>query len=117
LLRELARLAGSAEGTDSRNEGTDSLAAAFDDWMAEAEAVSREKVRRKIERGESLSPVEMLMCRVHAFSNGLALGSRESLESVPLPGKRITPIAPGDRLCTATRLRGAMFHVFLHVSA
>ena len=125
LLRELARLAGSATGTDSRNggtdsataEGTDSLAAAFDVWMAEAEAVSREKVLGKIERGESLSPAEMLVCRIHAFSNGLALGSRESLESVPLPGKRITPIAPGDRLCTATRLRGTMFRVFLRVSA
>ncbi len=110
LLRELARLTGSVEGTDS-------LAAAFDAWMAEAEAVSREAVRGKIERGESLSPAEMLVCRVHAFSNGLALGSRESLESVPLPRKRITPIAQGDRLCTATRLRGTMFRVSLRVSA
>ncbi len=117
LLRELARLAGLAEGTDSRNVGTDSLAAAFDAWMAEAEAVSREKVRGKIERGENLSPAEMLMCRVHAFSNGLALGSRKSLESVPLSGKRVTPIAPGDRLCTATRLRGTMFRISLRVSA
>ncbi len=105
-------------GTDSATgEGSDSLAAAFDVWMAEAEAVSREKVLGKIERGESLSPAEMLVCRIHAFSNGLALGSRESLESVPLPEKRITPIAPGDRLCTATRLRGTMFRVFLRVSA
>ena len=119
LLRELARLAGSAEGTDSRNggtdsateEGTDSLAAAFDAWVAEGEAVSREVVRGKIGRGESLSPAEMLMCRVHAFSNGQALGSRKSLESVPMPGKRISPIAKGDRLCTATRLRGTIFRV------
>ena len=85
--------------------------------MAEAEAVSREKVRGKIERGESLSPAEMLVCRVHAFSNGLALGSGKSLESVPLSGKRVTPITPGDRLCTATRLRGTMFRIFLRVSA
>ena len=113
------RLAGSAEGTDSRNEGTDSaaeegtdsLAAAFDAWVAEGEAVSREVVRGKIGRGESLSPAEMLMCRVHAFSNGQALGSRKSLESVPMPGKRISPIAKGDRLCTATRLRGTIFRV------
>ena len=104
LLRELARLAGSAEGTDS-------LAAAFDIWMADAEAVSREVLRGKIGRGESLSPAEILMCRVHAFSNGQALGSRESLESVPMPGKRITPVAQGDRLCTATPLRGTMFRV------
>ena len=117
LLHELAQLAGSAEGTDSQTEGTDSLAARFDAWIAEAEAVSREKVRGKIERGESLSPAEMLVCRVHAFSNGLALGSRESLESVPLSGKRITPIAQGDRLCTATRLRGTMFRVSPRVSA
>ena len=91
--------------------GTDSLAGAFDAWMSEAEAVSREEVRGKIGRGESLSPAEMLVCRVHAFSNGLAIGSRESLESVPMPGKRITPVAQGDRLCTATRLRGTMFRV------
>ena len=87
------------------------MAAAFDMWMSEAETVSREKVREKIGRGESLSPAEMLMCRVHAFSNGRALGSRESLESVSMPGKRITPIAWGDRLCTATPLRGTMFRV------
>ena len=117
LLRELARLTGSAEGTDSRKEVTDSLSAMFDAWMAETEAVSREEILGKIERGESLSPAEMLVCRVHAFSNGLALGSRKSLESVPLPKKRITPIAPGDRLCTATRLRGTMFRVSLYASA
>jgi hypothetical protein len=54
---------------------------------------------------------EMLMYRVHAFSNGLAIGSRNSLGSVPMPGKRITPVAQGDRLCTATCLRGTMFRV------
>ncbi len=31
--------------------------------------------------------------------------------SFTMPGKRITPIAQGDRLCTATRLRGTMFRV------
>ena len=104
LLRELARLAGSPEGTDS-------LAEAFDGWMAKAEAVSREAVRGKIDRGESLSPMEMLVCRVHAFGNGLVIGDRKDLESVPLPGKRITPVAKGNRLCTATRLRGTLFRV------
>ena len=105
LLRELARLAGSPE------QGTDSMAAAFDGWMAKAEAVSREVVRGKIEQGESLSPMEMLVCRVHAFCNGLAIGERKSMESVPIAGKRITPIGLGDRLCTATRLRGTLFRV------
>ena len=103
LLHELARLA-EAEGTDSIERG-------FARAMARAEAVPRENVRGMIERGESLSPAEMLVCRVHAFSNGLALGSWKALESVPMPGKRITPIAPGDRLCTVTRLRGTPFHV------
>ena len=104
LLRELARLAGSSEGTDS-------LAEAFDGWMAKAEAVSREAVRVKIDRGESLSPVEMLVCQVHAFGNGLAIGERKNLESVPLAAKRITPIGQGGGLCTATRLRGTLFRV------
>ena len=103
LLRELAGLA-EAGGTDSIEKG-------FKRAMTRAEAVPRENVRGKIERGESLSPAEMLMCRVHAFSNGQMLGSREALESVPMSGKRITPIAPGDRLCTATRLRGTPFRV------
>ena len=79
--------------------------------MAESEEVSRDEVQGKIERGESLSPAEMLVCRVHAFSNGRMLGSREALESVPMSGKHISPIVPGDRLCTATRLRGTPFRV------
>ena len=104
LLRELARLAGTSEGTDSMEE-------AFNGWMAEAGAVSREAVRGKLERGESLSPMEMLVCRVHAFGNGLAIGERKNMESVPIAGKRITPIGEGDRLCTATSLRGTRFRV------
>ena len=87
------------------------MAEAFDRWMAEAGAVSREAVRGKIERDESLSPTEMLVCRVHAFGNGLAIGERKNMESVPISGKRITPIRKGDRLCTATPLRGTMFRV------
>ncbi len=104
LLRELIRLAGTSEGTDSMEE-------AFDIWMAEAGTVSRDAVRGKIERGESLSPMEMLVCRVHAFGNGLAIGERKNMESVPIAGKRITPIGKGNRLCTATRLRGTRFLV------
>ena len=104
LLRELARLARSPGGTGS-------MKAAFDGWMAEAEAVSREAVRGKIERGESLSPAEILMCQVHAFGNGLAIGERKDIESVPIAGRRVTPVPHGDGLCTATRLRGTMFRV------
>ena len=52
--------------------------------MAKAGAVSKEVVRGKIEQGESLSPMEMLVCRVHAFGNGLAIGERKSVESVPI---------------------------------
>ena len=103
LLRELERLAGSPGGTDSMT--------AFDGWMAKAEAVSREAVRGKIERGESLSPAEILVCRVHAFGNGLTIGERKDIESVPMAGKHVTPIPQGDGLCTATRLRGTMFSV------
>ena len=87
------------------------MKAAFDAWMAEAGAVSREAVRGKIERGESLSPTEMLVCRVHAFGNGLVIGERKDVESVPIIGKHITPMEGGDGLCTATRLRGTMFRV------
>ena len=79
--------------------------------MAKAEAVSREAVRVKIDRGESLSPVEMLVCQVHAFGNGLAIGERKDIESVPMSGKHVTPVPHGDGLCTATRLRGTMFCV------
>ena len=104
LLRELARLAGNPGGTDS-------MEAAFDGWMAKAEAVSREAVRGKIEHGESLSPMEILVCRVHAFGNGLAIGERKDIESVPMSGRHVTPIPHGDGLCTATRLRGTMFRV------
>ena len=105
LLRELARLAGSSA------EGTDSMKAAFDAWMAEAEAVSREAVRGKIERSESLSPMEMLVCRVHAFGNGLAIGERERVESVPMSGKHITAVPQTNGLYSATRLRGTLFRV------
>ena len=104
LLRELARLAGLPEGTDS-------MAEAFDNWMTEAGAVSREAVRDKIARDESLFPTEMLVCRVHAFGNGLAIGERKSVESVPIAGKRITPVPQVCGLCTATPLRGTMFRV------
>ena len=104
LLRGLTRLAGA--------EGTDSIARGFGDAMAEAEAVSREAVRAKIAKRESLSLSEMLVCRVHAFSNGRMLGSWKALESVPMPGKRITPVSLcGENLCTATRLRGMPFRV------
>ena len=77
--------------------------------MAEAGAVSKEVVRGKIEQGESLSPMEMLVCRVYVFGNRLAIGERKSMESVPISRKRITQIGLGDRLCTATRLGGTMF--------
>ena len=87
------------------------MKSAFDGWMAKAEAVSREAVRRKIERGESLSPAEILVCRVHAFGNGLAIGERKDIESVPMSRKHVTPLPNGDGLCTATRLRGTMFQV------
>ena len=87
------------------------MEAAFDGWMAKTEAVSREAVRGKIERGENLSPAEILVCRVHAFGNGLAIGERKDIESVPMPGKHVTPVPHGDGLYTATRLRGTMFSV------
>ena len=87
------------------------MGAAFDGWMARAETVSREAVRGKIERGENLSPTEILVYRVHAFGSGLAIGERKDIESVPMAGKHVTPIPHGDGLCTATRLRGTMFSV------
>ncbi len=104
LLRELARLA-AAEGTDSINRG-------FARAMARAEEVSREVVRAKIGRGESLSLEEMLVCRVHALGNGRALGDRQGIESVPIKRKHPTPLALCEvRLYTATRLRGTSFVV------
>ena len=99
LLRELARLA-AAEGTDSIEKG-------FARAMARAEVVPREDVRAKIGRGESLSLEEMLMCRVHALSNGRALGERQGIESVPIKRKHPTPLAQCNvKLFTATQLRG-----------
>ena len=99
LLRELARLA-TAEGTDSIEKG-------FARAMARAEEIPREVVRAKIERGESLSLEEMLVCRVHALSHGRALGDRQGIESVPIARKRPTPLGLCDvQLFTATRLRG-----------
>ena len=104
LLRELARLT-AAEGTDSIDRG-------FARAMARAEKVSREVVRAKIGRGESLSLEEMLVCHVHALGNGRALGDRQSIESVPLARKRPTPLALCEvGLYTATRLRGILLTV------
>ena len=106
LLRALARLA-AVEGTDSMEK---SFARAM--ARAEAEAVARDAVRAKIERGESLSLEEMLVCRVHALSNGRALGDRQGMESVPIARKRPMPLAQCEvRLFTATRLRGAPLSV------
>ena len=80
--------------------------------MERAEEVPRDMVRRKIERGESLSLPEMLMCRIHAMGNGVVLGNRLDIESVPIARKRPTPLAQCDvELFTATRLRGTAFQV------
>jgi REP element-mobilizing transposase RayT len=99
LLRELARL--------TRAEGTDFIEKGFARAMARAEEVPREDVRAKIERGESLSLEEMLMCRVHALSHGRALGDRRGIESVPIKRKHPTPLAQCKvALFSATRLRG-----------
>ena len=43
--------------------------------MAEAEGVSRHKVKETPARGEGLSLAEMLVRRVHAFGNGWAIGN------------------------------------------
>ena len=104
LLHELARLAAM--------EGTDSLEKSFARAMARAEAVARDAIRAKIDRGESLSLEEMLVCQVHALSNGLALGERQGMESVPIARKRPTPLTQCEvELFTATRLRGAPLSV------
>ena len=74
--------------------------------MARAEEIPREVVRAKIERGESLSLEEMLVCRVHALSNGRALGERQGIESVPIKRKHPTPLAQCKvALFSATRVR------------
>ena len=104
LLRELARLA-AAEGTDSIERG-------FARAVSRAEEIPRETLRAKIGRGESLSLEEMLMCRIHALGNGLVLGDRQGVESVPMPGKHVTPLEQCEvALFTATRLRGTPFRV------
>ena len=105
LLRELARLSGAPA------EGTDSHAAAFDRRIAEAERVPRDAVREKVDKRKGLSPAEALACRVHAFSNGLAIGERENFESVPIRGRRAAPVPQACGLFTATRLRGTLFRV------
>ncbi len=43
--------------------------------MAEAEGVSRHKVKETLARGEGLSLAEMLVRRVHAFGNGRVIGN------------------------------------------
>ncbi|MBR4617357.1 MAG: transposase [Kiritimatiellae bacterium] len=99
LLRELARRTG-AEGTDSIEKG-------FARAMTRAEEIPREAVRAKIGRGESLSLEEMLVCRVHALSNGRALGERQGIESVPITRKHPMPLAQCEvELFSATRVRG-----------
>ena len=99
LLQELARLAGT--------EGTDSIEKGFARAITRAEEVPREAVRAKIGRGESLSLEEMLVCRVHALSNGRALGERQGIESVPIKRKHPTPLAQCNvALFSATRVRG-----------
>ena len=109
LLRELARLA-STLGTGS--VGTDSIAKGFDRAMRRAEEVPRDAVQAKIARGKSLSLEEMLVCRVRALGNGVAVGDQKSMESVPVAGKRVTAVPLcGDGLFTATRMRGDAFRV------
>ena len=101
LLRELARLAGAM--------GTDSIGKSFQTAVAEAEGIRRDAVRAKLREGMSLSLSEMLVCRVHAFSNGRALGDRGCIESVPVAHKRVTPVAQCDcGLFTATPTRGSV---------
>ena len=104
LLRELARLAG-------RQDATGAMAEDFDEQMADSERVSRDEVRAKIARNESLSLAEMLVCRVRAFSNGLAVGELKDIESVPMRGRRARPTEFGCGLYNATRLRGPVFEV------
>ena len=91
------------EGT----EGTDSIERGFARAMTRAEEIPRVAVRAKIGRGESLSLEEMLVCRVHALSNGRALGERQGIESVPIKRKHPTPLAQCNvELFSATQLRG-----------
>ena len=104
LLRELARLAAT--------EGTDSIERGFSRAMMRAEELPRDAIRAKIAHGGSLSLQEMLVCRVHALSNGLALGERQDIESVPIKRKHPTPLTQCEvKLFSATRLRGTLFEV------
>ena len=121
LLQELVRLGSwcglSEEGTDSMGgsgqfEGTDSMARRFDEEVARAEAVKKEEVRRKLDKGESLSLYEMMLCEVHAFSNGKAIGTLRDIESVPIRRKRVTGVARSTcGLFNATGLRGILYRV------
>ena len=105
LLREIARLAGA-------NAGTDSLARLYDAYIRKAETVSREAVRRKLEEGASLSLYDLLVCRVHAFSNGRALGTVQGLRKLRIAHRRITPMARSTcGLATATWLRGELYGI------
>ena len=89
--------------------GTDSIGKSFRTAVAEAEGIRRDTVRAKLREGMSLSLSEMLVCRVHAFSNGRALGDRGSMESVPIAHKRVAPVAQCDcGLFTATPTRGVV---------
>lgn len=109
LLQELDRL-GSLFGTSV--EGTDSMARRFDEEVARAEAVKKDEVRCKLDAGESLSLYEMMLCEVHAFSNGKAIGTLKDIESVPIKRKRITNVAQSTcGLFNATGLRGTLYRV------
>ena len=120
LLGELARLKGSHTGTDpeaAAGAGTDPEANAdfvakeFEEWMAEAEGVSRQKVKEALARGEGLSLAEMLVCRVHAFGNGRAIGTERAMRSVPRSGDAVAVPQCREGLFTATRLSGCLYRL------
>ena len=118
LLGELARLKGSEPGTDlEADAGADLegnaefVAKEFEEWMAEAEGVSRQKVKEALARGEGLSLVEMLVCRVHAFGNGRAIGTERAMRSVPRSGDAVAVPQCRAGLFTATRLSGCLYRV------
>ncbi len=120
LLGELARLKGSEPGTDpevgsgagTNPEGNaDFVAMEFEEWMAEAEGIQREKVKEALARGEGLSLAEMLVCRVHAFGNGRAIGTERAMRSVPRIGDAVAVPQCRAGLYTATRLAGCLYRV------
>ena len=83
----------------------------FEAWMAEAEGIQREKVKEALARGEGLSLAEMLVCRVHAFGNGRAIGTERAMRSVPRSGDAVAVPQCRAGLFTATRLSGCLYRV------